>query len=67
MNNCHFVIQSHNTTATILKAINLSNAWDSAAWPYSKAVLSVQMNINATIELKGINDDNQVINQGNVG
>lgn len=59
---CSFTLQSLTSGATMLQRItNLSNKWDSNTWPYSYAMLSANMSIGVSIELRGINKDNVVV------
>lgn len=59
-NNCYFLLQSYNTGATMSQRVNLSNTWDSESWPHSLAVLSANMSLGVSIQLRIINNTKDI-------
>ena len=62
---CHFILQSLETGAIMLQRVNLSGIWNSNLWPYSHAVLNAQMGIGVSIQMRGLNDMGNVLDQRN--
>ncbi|CAF1527352.1 unnamed protein product [Adineta ricciae] len=65
-NNCVFILQSFDNKALMLQHINLSQVWDSHLWPYSQAILFIQMTNGVSIQLSGISKNGKIINQRNL-
>jgi uncharacterized protein YjbI with pentapeptide repeats len=61
--NCQFTLKSLATEAMMLQRVNLSEKWDSSSWPYSQAILTAQMSMGVSIQLKGINTNGVVSSQ----
>ncbi|CAF4615247.1 unnamed protein product [Rotaria socialis] len=61
--NCQFTLQSLSTGAAMYQRINLSDKWDSSSWPYSQAVLTAEMSVGVSVELKGIKNNHSVFSE----
>lgn len=59
--NCHFVLKSHNTTASIFQRINLSTYWNPKRWSYSQVVLRAKMSSEVLAEMRAIDTNGSVI------
>lgn len=64
--NCQFTLRPLSREGYIRQRINLSERWDSNAWPYSQVILSASMNTGVSIHLKGINNHGMVVAQQNL-
>lgn len=60
---CEFILQTVSTGASMHQRINLSNKWNSTIWPYSQVVLRASMSIGVSMELNGINNNNQILDR----
>lgn len=58
--NCYFALQSYDTGAIMFQNVDISNKWDCNSWPRSEIVLSANMSMNVSIELRQIDDRHQI-------
>ena len=58
--NCRFVLNSSTTGANMSQRVDLSKIWDYNAWPHSRAMLSADLSLGVSIQLRGI-DSNGII------
>ncbi|CAF3631266.1 unnamed protein product [Adineta steineri] len=58
-NSCYFFLRSYNIGAIISRRVDLTK-WDSESWPHSQIVLSANMSIGVSIQLKVTNNSKDI-------
>ncbi|CAF0856568.1 unnamed protein product [Adineta steineri] len=58
-NNCYFFLRSYNIGAIMSRRVDLTK-WDSESWPHSEVILSANMSIGVSIQLKVTNSTNDI-------
>ncbi|CAF1593376.1 unnamed protein product [Rotaria magnacalcarata] len=58
---CQFTLQSLSSGANMYQRVNLSEKWNSSSWSYSQAILRANMSIGISMQLRGFDNNNQVL------
>jgi uncharacterized protein YjbI with pentapeptide repeats len=61
LNDCQFVLQSNEISATMSQRINLMNVWDSTLWTDSTVELHLYNSSGVSVELNGLDKNGTVI------